>query len=71
MSKVYAVVDIKAQNLRVEDTLPKMNTIDPESITRSYSVVIARGQAMGLLLALTYPIAGTVLQWRDSGGVTQ
>ena len=60
------VSDTKSQNSLVLDSKPKMNTFGPE-ITRSYSVVLGAGQSMGLLLALTYPTAGTVTQWSEIG----
>ena len=63
-----AVIDFKPQNEAVIDVLPKNMRIDPQTLTRSYEVVIGAGQPIGLLLTLTYPTTGTVISW---GGVTQ
>ena len=68
MPKNFSVIDIVPKNEAVIDILPKNMAIDPQTMTRSYQVVIGAGQPIGLLLTLTYPTTGTVTSW---GGVTQ
>jgi len=56
-----SVIDPKTNNKIVVDTRPNnsplANSLDTEQY---YSITINRGQSMGLLLALTYPVTFTV-----------
>ena len=71
MPKNLRVIDVVPRNEAVIDVLPKNMRIDPQTLTRNYTVNIGAGQPIGLLLTLTYPAAITgILQWGDSGGVT-
>ena len=67
MPKNLLVEDTKPKMGLVEDTKPKMDLISRDSITQSYQVVLGAGMPMGLLLAITYPVAGTVTQWSEKG----
>lgn len=71
MSSNKGVIDSKPSNLDAIDPLSnnkasvdtkpnnQISTFGLES-EQLFTVVIPRGQSMGLLLALTYPVAGTV-----------
>ena len=67
LPKNEAVIDVISKNLKVIDILPKNMAINPQTITRSYEVVIGAGQWTGFLLQLTYPVLGTVNQWSEVG----
>ena len=69
MPKNLSVIDILPKNLTAIDILPENNAVIdilPKNMTinstteQYYSVVLGRGMPIGLLLALTYPAAGTV-----------
>ena len=62
-SQNEAIIDILPKNYQVKDILPKNMRIDPQTLTRSYEMVINSGQPIGLLLTLIYPTTGTVTQW--------
>lgn len=62
MAKNLAVIDTKPKNSQVIDTKPKnSNTAVDFGTEQLYSVTIKAGQSMGLLLALTYKTAFTVI----------
>ena len=55
------VLDIKPANNAVIDNKPKNNPLNIDyGQEQFYTVVLGAGQSMGLLLSLTYPVAGTV-----------
>lgn len=60
MPKNSGVLDIKPKNNLVIDTKPR-NSNTTFGIDQLFTVNISAGQPMGLLLALTYPVAFSVL----------
>ena len=63
MPKNLLIEDTKPKMGLLSDTKPKMGLISRDSVTQSYQVILGVGQPMGLLLAITYPISGTITTW--------
>ena len=61
-----SIEDTKPKISLIEDTKPKISAL-AGNLTQSYQVIIGAGQPIGLLLALTYPTAGTVTQFSEVG----
>ena len=60
------VFDEVPKNRLVFDEKPNTSNMKGE-LPRGFSVVLFAGMPIGLLLTLTYPIAGTVVQWSETG----
>ena len=60
------MIDVKPKAGLMIDVKPKVGVLG-ENYTRSYSVVLAARQYIGLPFLLTYPNAGTVTQWSEVG----
>ena len=59
----YRASDTKPLDYAVRDVHPLMRSpglYESEGITPTTTRVLGQGQSMGLLLSLTYPVAGTV-----------
>lgn len=67
MPRVNRVIEEKPLASGVIEEKPLVDFIDDDTKTQSYSISIAAGQPIGLLLALTYPTAGTTIQWSEVG----
>ena len=57
--KLSIVKDEKSR-LLVSDVKPRLSLIDREQVAYTDYIMVEKGQSMGLLLALTYPVAQAI-----------
>lgn len=55
-----SIVKDERSTILVSDVKPRLSLIGREQVTYTNDVMVEKGQSMGLLLALTYPVARSI-----------
>lgn len=56
MPKINSIIDVKPKAQGLIDTKPKMHVVEGETVVHTDLRTVRKGEPMGLLLSLTYPV---------------